>query len=254
MKKIGLIILLGLIGLSGNVRAQFGDYGVKLGVGLATIEDDLSSKSPVLGLNIGGYIDYTFAQSQSVLAEIFYLQTGLNLIHRGSNFEEVREEQNQLTVRTGQYSSWYAQIPILAGVHMELPIRKAGHVVGFYLGPAISVGLFGTFSDRMVTHSNPSYAANYDLSTNGTPADRAVFNHINRFDVSAIFGLSYEYRGFTASLFIDNGFLAISEEKDVLRTIDNTMSGSDNLNVEIPNGNNFAVMLSIAYRLGSLSK
>ncbi|MBR5093263.1 MAG: PorT family protein [Bacteroidales bacterium] len=255
MKKAFLLVLMSLMGMMG-AHAQFGDYGVKVGIGTATIQDDLITKSPVFGLNVGGYIDYTFAKSQSVLAEIFYLQTGLNLIHRGSNFEEIHEYANDLMIRTGSFHAWYAQIPILAGVHMELPIRKAGHVVGFYLGPAISVGLFGNYADRKVTPYSANYDANYDVDVNGTPADRAVFNHINRFDLGAIIGLSYEYRDFTVSLFLDHGFLATSEGEDVLRIIDNNMSGNNNkkINVKIPNGNNNAVMLSVAYRLGTISK
>ena len=98
MKKIFLLGLMCLMGFMG-AQAQFSDYGVKLGVGMATIEDDLSTKSPVLGLNAGGYINFTFAQSESVLAEIFYLQTGLNIIHRGSNFEEIHEHENDLIKR-----------------------------------------------------------------------------------------------------------------------------------------------------------
>ena len=243
---------MGLMGLMG-AQAQFGDYGVRVGIGSASIVDDLSTKSPVLGLNVGGYVNYTFAQSESVLAEIFYLQTGLNIIRRGSNFEEVREYANDMMVRRGHYHSWYAQLPILAGVHMELPIRQAGHVVGIYLGPALNVGLFGNYADRKVTPYNPSYAANYDVSLNGSAADRNVFNHIKRLDVSAILGVSYEYREFTFSLFLDHGFLATSEGQDVLRIIENNQPGQTrNVNVKIPNGNNNAVMISVAYRLGSL--
>ena len=244
---------MGILGIMG-AQAQFGDYGVKVGIGTATIQDDLATKSPVLGVNVGGYINYTFAQSESVLAEIFYLQTGLNLVRRGSNFEEIREHANDMMERRGYYHAWYAQLPILAGVHMELPIRQAGHVVGFYLGPAVSVGLFGSYADRKVTPYNPSYTANYDVSIHGSAADRQVFNHLRRLDVSAVVGLSYEYRDFTLSIFIDHGFLATSEGEDVLRLIENTQSNNTTVNVKIPNGNNNAVMFSVAYRLGSLSK
>lgn len=254
MKKIFLLGLMCLMGFMG-AQAQFSDYGVKLGVGMATIEDDLSTKSPVLGLNAGGYINFTFAQSESVLAEIFYLQTGLNIIHRGSNFEEIHEHENDLMVRTGFYHALYAQIPILAGVHLELPIRKAGHVVGFYLGPAVSVGLFGRYADRKVTPGNPAASANYDVNVTGTSTDRDVFSHINRLDIGAIVGLSHEYRNFTFSLFIDHGFMATSEGEDVLQLIENSQSGNtDNSKVRIPNGHNNAVMFSVAYRLGSFSK
>lgn len=256
MKKIVLLGLMGLMGLMGTkAQAQFSDYGVKLGVGVATIEDDLATKAPVLGLNVGGYVNFVFGQSESMLAEIFYLQTGLNIIRRGSNFEEMREHENDLMIRTGYYHAWYAQIPILAGVHMELPIRQAGHVVGFYLGPTFNVGLFGSYADRKVTPGNPAASANYDVSLNGTSTDRDVFSHINRLDIGAIVGLSYEYRQFTFSLFLDHGFMATSEGVDVLQLIENSQSGNvDEAKVRIPNGHNNAVMFSVAYRLGNFNK
>ena len=258
MKKIVFIAaLLSFFNLQFSIcQAQFGDYGVKVGVGSATIVDDLSTKSPVLGLNVGGYVNYTFAQSESVLAEIFYLQSGLNLIRRGSHFEEVREFANDISVRQGHYYTWYAQVPILAGVHMELPIRQAGHIVGIYLGPAVSVGLFGDYADRKVTPFNPSYAANYDVSKSGSAKMRDPFSHINRLDVSAVLGVSYEYHDFTFSLFLDHGLLATSEGEDVLRIIENSQAtnNAQKLNVKIPNGNNNAVMVSVAYRLGTISK
>ncbi len=258
MKKILLIaILVSIFNFQfSTCRAQW-QFGAKAGLGYATITDDLSTKSPILGATVGGFANLTFAKSQSMLAEIFYLQTGLNLNRRGSNFQVVMERDNTLSIREGYYHAYYAQIPILACVHMELPIRKAGHVVGFYLGPAINIGLFGRYGDRKVSPYSANYDANYDVDVNGTPADRAVFNHINRFDLSAIIGLSYEYRDFTVSLFLDHGFLATSEGTDVLRLIDNTMAeaninNSNKVNVNIPNGNNNAVMLSIAYRLGTV--
>ena len=38
-------MLLGLIGLMGNVQAQFGDYGVKVGLGWSSLEDDLATEA-----------------------------------------------------------------------------------------------------------------------------------------------------------------------------------------------------------------
>ena len=233
-------------------HAQWGDYGVKVGGGLATINDDLSTKSPIVGANIGGYINYTFYQSESVLAEVFYLQTGLNLIRRGSNFEEHFEQSNTLMARDGYYHAYYLQLPLLAGVHYELPIRQSGHVVGFYLGPAVSFGLFGRFNDRKVTPGVSNFWENYDVSLHGTHADRQVFNHLNRLDVSAVVGLSYEYKGFTVSLFVDDGFMATSESEDVIRVIESTQATGTKVDYTIPNGHNIAYMLSLSYRLGSL--
>ena len=45
MKKIILMGVMGLMGLMG-AQAQFADYGVRAGLGVATISDDLSTKSP----------------------------------------------------------------------------------------------------------------------------------------------------------------------------------------------------------------
>lgn len=244
---------MGLMGIMG-AQAQFGNYGVKVGVGMATVDDDLSSKSPILGASVGGYINYTFAQSESVLAETFFLQTGLNLTRRGGNFQEVLENGASLMFREGYYHSYYLQLPILACVHYELPIRASGHVVGVFLGPSVSFGLFGRYGDRRITPSVTSTAANYDVNFNGSADDRQVFNHINRLDVSAIIGISYEYKRLSASLYVDHGFLATSEGDDILRIIENNQSGSNKVDVKIPNGHNIAFMLSVGYSLGSFMK
>lgn len=248
---------MGLMGLMGSVaHAQWGDYGVKAGIGYATITDDLSTESPITGATLGGYINLTFSKSQTVLGEIFYLQSGLNLIRRGSNFQVVLDHETTISIREGYYHAYYAQIPFLACVHMELPIRKAGHVVGIYAGPAVSVGLFGACRDRMVSPFLPSYNVNYDSHFTGTAADRAVFSkkHLRRFDVSANIGLTYEYKDFSVSLSVDYGFMATSKEEDVLRIIENSQRiGGNGFKVEIPNGNNVAYLLTIGYKLGSFS-
>ena len=252
MKKIGLIGLIGFIGLMGSVRAQFGDYGVKVGLGFATIDDDLGTKSPILGATVGGYINYTFLQSKSVLAETFFLQTGLSLNRRGSKFEEVRENGTDMSIRTGFAHAYYLQLPILACVHYELPIRQPGHVVGLFVGPAFSYGLFGRYSDRMVHPGYSDVNTNYDLDFNGSAEDRKVFNHYERFDSSALIGITYEYKHFTVSFYIDRGFIAVSEGPDILRIIESSQSG--NKPDKIPDGNNKAYMLSVSYSLGSFIK
>lgn len=238
-----------------SVQAQFGDYGVKFGLGSATISDDLSTRSPILGMNVGGYVNFTFAKSKSVLAEIFYLQSGLNITRRGRTHEQVFQNSNTRSIREG-YSHYYAvQLPLLAGVHLELPIREAGHVVGVYLGPAVSYGLFGFYNDRMVTPNNPDPRLNYDLNVNGSVKDRNVFSHINRLDVSAILGISYEHGPFTMSLSVDHGFITIAKEKDIVRMISNAtaFSSSDKVDDEIPTGNNNAFLFTLGYKLGSFS-
>ena len=246
---------MGLMGFMGNpTQAQFSDYGVRVGLGLATMDDDLSTSAPILGATLGGYVTYTFAKSESMLQETFFLQSGLNLNRRGSNFEETLENGSNLMHREGYYHAYYLQLPILVGIHYELPIRASGHVLGIFVGPQVSFGLFGRYGDRKITPSIPSSAANYDVNFNGSEESRQVFNHINRFDVGAIFGISYEYKEFTASLYIDRGFLATSEGDDVLRIIENNQGGGSDVNVKIPNGHNVAYMLSLNYKLGSFNK
>lgn len=247
---------MGLMGIMG-AHAQFDDYGVKFALGTATLADDLATKSPILGANVGGYVNFTFKHSPTALSEIFYLQTGLNIIRRGNRFEENFENGNTLSFREGYHHAYYVQLPVLAGVHLELPIREPGHIVGFYLGPAVSYGLFGRYADRMITPGYTSRAANYDVNFSGTDDDRALFNHISKLDVSAIVGVSYEHGNYTFSLFVDHGFIATSEDVDVLRIINDAQAGvTTNVNdlPHIPNGNNNAVMFSVAYKLGTFMK
>jgi hypothetical protein len=258
MKKILLIGLIGLMGLIDNqAQAQFGDYGVKIGLGHATIDDDLTTKSGILGASIGGYINYTFHESQSMLAEVFYLQSGINFIRRGNNFEEIFDNGTTIMIREGSIHAWYAQIPILACIHLEMPIRQAGHTIGFFMGPAVGIGLTGVYNERKVSPYVSSLESNYDLRIHGTAKDRDPFSHLNRLDVSAILGLSYEYRDFTITAYLDHGFLATSTGIDVLRVLENAQNSANNsnareINVKIPNGTNVAYMLSVAYRIGSL--
>lgn len=235
-------------------HAQFGDYGVKIGLGHATIDDDLTTKSGILGASVGGYINYTFHESESMLAEVFYLQSGLNLIRRGNNFEEVLETGTNLMIREGYIHAWYAQIPILACMHLEMPIRQAGHSLGFFMGPAVSIGITGVYNERKVSPYVSSLDANYDLRINGTAHDRDPFSHLNRIDISAILGISYEYKNMTATAYLDHGFMATSTGVDVLRLLEQQQTGDTDIRVKIPNGTNIAYMLSIAYRLGSLSR
>ena len=241
---------MGLMGIMG-AHAQL-DLGARASVGLATISDDLSTKSPIFGAGVGGYLNINFTNTESVAGQFLYLQTGLNLNRRGSNFHEVLENENTLSVRDGYYHAYYLQLPVLVGLRLELPIRQPGHIAGIIVGPAVNYGLFGRCKDRMITPGNPSAATNYDYDITGTAKDRAVFNHLERFDVSVIAGFTYEYGPWKAMLYLDHGFMATSTEPDILRIITQNMGqGESNLKPDIPNGNNTAFMLSIGYALGN---
>lgn len=248
MKKLLFIAaLVTIFNFQPTCHAQW-QFGAKAGLGYASITDDLSTKSPILGATVGGFANLTFVESKSMLGEIFYLQMGLNLNRRGSNFQVVMERDNTLSIREGFYHAYYAQIPVLACVHMELPIRKAGHIVGVFLGPTLNMGIFGRCKDRLVSPGISSYTGNYDLDIHGTAHDRAVFTHLKRFDVSAILGVSYEYKNYIASLYVDYGFLPTSNETDIIRVIENSSNSNSNIRVDIPNGYNTAYMLTVGYR------
>ncbi len=241
---------MGLMWLTGSrVQAQSFTYGVRAGLGLATMKDDLSTKSPLLGVNVGGYVSYHFTETESMLAELFYLQTGLNLTRRGCDYRNVFEKSTDLSIQTGYYHAWYLQLPLLVGFRYELPVRQAGHVLGVFAGPAVSYGLFGSYGERMVHPGSPDRNTNYDIAVDGTKADQRVFNHLNRFDLSAIVGISYEREKFTFSFHIDYGFLATSESDDILRIIEGSAEGNP-VFAQIPNGHNTAYMFSVAYQLG----
>ena len=118
-------------------------------------------------------------------------------------------------------------------------------MVGVYLGPAVNLGLFGPLKERMVT---PSYGSdptvNYDI-------DGAVFDRFTRLDISAIVGLTYEWRELVFSLYGDFGLRATSTSDDIMGLIANATSGTLGEVKKIPNGHNAAYMLSVSYKLGS---
>ena len=247
------MLILTLTG-QGRLQAQFTDYGIRGAIGLATISDDLSTKSPVLAAGLGGYINFEFSSSENIISEVFYLQTGLSLNRRGSNYEITLEKGNSLRIREGYYHSYYLQLPILAGFQMELPIRKSGHIMGVFVGPAVNYGLFGWYKDRMVTPGLADASTNYDSDRDGSDEDKQVFNHLKRFDVSAIFGVNYNYRNWSIALMVDRGFITTSTETDVLKQLDQTINGNTDTKTEISNGYNTAWLLSVSYRLGSFGK
>lgn len=233
MKKILVLITL-VAALSVTSHAQFLNYGVRAGVGLATHVDDLAINSPIMAANIGGFVSFGFTQSQSLLAENFCLQTGLNLVRRGSNFKEILEMA--MSIREGYYDGWYVQIPILATFRYELPIREPGHFALLSMGPAVSYGLLGTFYDKKFTRALPQEAWNYEIS-------EAVFNVANKLDVNFLLGVGYEYQDLSVMLQLDYGFLAVAEAPDALKRI----MGFDE-NATVPMGNNFALLLTLGYQ------
>ena len=218
-----------------TAQAQFLNYGVRAGVGFATHVDDLADNSPILAANVGGFVSFGFTQSESLLAENFCLQTGLNLIRRGSKFQEVLE--TSMSIREGKYDALYAQIPILATVRYELPIRQPGHFGLLSVGPAVNFGLIGKYQDRKFTRGLPQRDQNYIF-------DLPAFDVMNRLDISFLFGVGYEYEDLSVMLQLDYGFMAVTDSPDVLKRI-----ADENSNAIVPLGNNIALLLTIGYQI-----
>ena len=177
---------------------------------------------------------FGFTNSQSLLAENFCLQTGLNLIRRGSNFEEVLE--SIMSIRKGTFDAWYVQLPVLAMFRYEMPIREPGHYALLSLGPAVSYGLFGTLHDVKITPRLPQSDWNYDIT-------QPVFDVQSPLDVSFLFGVGYEYQDLTAMLQLDYGLTAVSSSPDAL----NLSQDAERIKT-VPIGSNFAILLTIGYQ------
>lgn len=240
MKKISIILTL-LIALSVSVQAQFTSFGVRGGIGISKHVDDIADNPPIMGVNVGAFINYGFTNSQSLLAEHFYLQTGINVIRRGSKFQEILDQN--MSIREGSYSGWYAQVPILASFKYELPVREPGHIALLSLGPAVSYGIIGKTKDRRVTRGLPQEDWNYDKTYDTFNAE----NGLNRFDVGFLFGVGYEHEDLSIMLQLDYGFLAVKQIPDALRN-DQTEQTNNNIKY-VPQGNNFGMLLTVGYTL-----
>lgn len=233
MKRF-LIVLTLVTAFAMTAQAQFLNYGVRVGAGFSTHVDDLADNSPILAANVGGFVTFGFTQSASLLAENFRLQTGVNFIRRGSKFQEVLE--TAMSIREGSYDAWYVQIPILATIHYELPIREPGHFALLSVGPAFNIGAFGTVKDRKFSHGMPMGDWNYRIES-------SAFDVMNRFDVDLLFGVGYEYEDLSVMLQLDYGFMAVTETPDALEAVNGT-----NTNAKVPLGNNVALLLTVGYQ------
>ena len=234
MKKIFIALTL-IAAMTFTAQAQLLNFGFRAGTGMAVHVDDIAANSPILAANIGGFASFGFTNSESLLAENFWLQTGINIIRRGSNFEEVLDQI--FSIREGYYSAWYVQVPVLATFRYELPIRQPGHRALLSLGPAVSYGLFGSYYDRKVSRGLPQEDWNYEHYGN-------AFDELDRLDVSFQLGVGYEFQDLSVMLQMDYGFLAVRKVDDALN------DGADiNSSVKVvPQGNNFALLLTVGYQ------
>lgn len=249
MKKL-LTLLAFAILLHVSAQAQFVRYGARLGNGTSYVSDDLLTHSPIFGFSIGGYADYMFTDWKNPWAENVYLEVGLNIVRRGTNFQQVWV--NMRSIRQGFYHNWYAQIPVLAGFKWEIPQLPAGNFVSFYVGPTFNVGLFGKLWDRKVTPGMPQSSHNYDTFITGDKNDRRSFQNMRRIDVGVVLGVAYQWHNFTFDLYLDHGFVALMKKDDVLNGVVYGNENSETTTNDDRNaytGTNQAIMLGIGYQL-----
>lgn len=234
MKKLFAILILSL-SLTSGLKAQWLNYDFHMAFGYSQLTDDLISQGGIMGYSAGAYATIGFTNSRSVLADIFTLQTGLNLTRKGGRL--YHEKSGAFTsIRKACYSGWYAQIPVLANFRFELPFSE--QYAQFFVGPAVSIGIFGHYNDRMVSPGYPQISWNYDIHND--PA----FKHMNRIDVELIAGVGYQWRNYVANIYVDYGFLSIGSTPDVLRSMEEDAKRPDN-----PDGNIVMFMFSLGYQL-----
>ncbi len=239
MKKI-LVTLTFLIAVSFVSQAQLLNFGFRAGAGMGVHVDDLAINRPVLAANLGGFVSFGFTNSESLIGQNLMVQTGLNLVRRGSQFEEVLEDV--MSIREGSYHAYYLQLPILATFRYELPIREPGHFGLLSVGPAVSYGLFGWADDSKVSRGYPQSDWNYKNK------NKPVFDYLNPLDVSFILGVGYEWQDLSIMLHLDYGFLAVKDEVDVLKTDTESTSYHTSNVLVVPQGNNFALLLTVGYQ------
>lgn len=245
MKKT-LIAFATAVTMCFSAHAQLTDWGARVGFGSASVVDDLLTKSPVLSFEMGGYVNYGFEEMAAFWADNLFLQGGLNFQRRGCNFEQVWTDAR--SYREGFYHLWYAELPVLIGWKTELPLQSPDHYINFYVGPSVSVGLFGRIWDRHVTPGYPQLSVNYDTFESSDKSDRQAFKHVRRFDVSSRIGIGYKYHQLTVDLFWQHGFIALMRESDVLRTLDDNSNNKPN-DLNSYTGTNNAFTLSVGYTL-----
>lgn len=232
MSKRKIIALVCTVMVSVSAMAQFTELGFRAGVGPAKINDDILMEKGITGWNFDVYANLTFRDSESALRDVFYLQTGLSLIRRGGIFEQTFSSMHSL--REGYYHSWYVQVPILASFKFNMPtIPYLGNELKLhaYLGPAVSVGVFGKARSRRISPTYPQTDVNYDSKEN-------VFDVITRLDVNAIVGLGLSWRNFTIDARYDHGFMVLYDEIDFSDKERKSFSG-----------NNQAFIFSLGYKL-----
>lgn len=234
MKKKVFIILFAFTAMF--AQAQWSYFGLRAGMGPANISDDILMRHGITGYNFTAYINYGFSQSESYLRNTFYLQTGVSLMRRGGYFSQKYNGYTMGAIREGFFDMWYAQVPVLAAFQFELPripYIDDPLVLHAYLGPAVSVGLWGDVRERKIAPTYPQATENYDH-------EQKAFDVIGRLDVNAIIGIGLHWRNFTFDMYYDHGFMVLYDEIDISDPEGKRKSFS---------GNNQAFIFSLGYKL-----
>lgn len=236
MKKFFLsFLLLALFAQAGH--AQFKNLDFHIAGGTNNLTDNLFVNTPTPYYAGGVYVTYGFSGLKSVMADIFSLQAGVNFLHRGCSFSETFPVEYLTLYHQGNYDAYYVQVPILARFSFEIPVStRRGMFASVFLGPEASYGLFGTYSNCVVTPYLPQRDVNFRIM------DAPAFKYCERLDVGLMAGIGLQYKKLAVNIYLDYGFLSLQDEVDALKTIEN--NGKE---VTHPGGNSVTWALSLSY-------
>ena len=235
MRKLFAVIFL-VIGVAVGVRAQLTHVELTLGSGICTNGEELFGKESIIALNIGPAFHVSFQNLKRSYADNLYVELFPNIARRGGKWHQ--EWPNIGTVRDGYIHALYLQCPVTAGYKFELPIRKPGHDVGFFIGPAFSLGFGGRYRDEQVTPDYTQQEVNYNITDFSDKSVKHPFKHFRRYDVSLMYGATYRHNSFTVNMYYDFGLIPLKYKTDALPTSISTANTHGNNNNNNNNNNN----------------
>jgi len=211
MKKIIFVALLAL-GFAFSANAQKIGYGVQLGGNLSGISQDpeaidLSTK---LGFQVGGFVDYSFANN-------LFLKANVLFVTKGASYEgTIMGAKVNLTM-----NPMYIQVPIVIGYGFNV-----GDNFKIYanVGPYIAYGIGGKTTTEI---------SGTGTSEDGETSEDFFTTDVSKFDFGARLGLGVEiYKSFIIGFDYDLGLSNM-----------NTASNSGDYSVK-----NYTMGLTLGYR------
>lgn len=197
-------------------QGQITRYGVRGGIGVGYIDDDLFFNSPILSADVGGFMNIGFLREKKFWRNNFTLQLGINATRRGSKF--YMNFNSILARREGKYQGYYLQLPLLAAWRSELPFdTDMRQYLNFSLGPTFNVGVLGRLQDRMnsIAHASPLVNFNNDYT-----AASGLFDHVSRLDLGMQLGIGYELDNYTFDVIWDLGLINLRNVDEMLINLD----------------------------------